>query len=161
MKLEVKGQKSKVKSQFCKLKVIFFTFHFLLLTSLSFAQNDLQKIPTGGFIEKWLISNEFPAEIDAGMWENFNRFNIETLPQKDWLKPFPKPNAGSFKSAIQTQEKPKSVDSNGNPLPEIGAALALGLMLERTRLRARQDEKTKAISIIAKAPSQAPPAPAH
>lgn len=122
MKLEVKGQKSKVKSQFCKLKVIFFTIHFLLLTSLSFAQNDLQKIPDGGFVEKWLISNEFPAEIDAGMWENFNRFNIETLPQKDWLKPFPKPNAGSFKSANQTQEKPKAVDSNGNPLPEIGAA---------------------------------------
>jgi alpha-mannosidase len=99
-----------------------FTFQLLLFTFTAFGQNDLRNISDGGFLEKWLISNEFPSEIDAGMWENFNRFNIETLPQKDWLAPFPKPQVGSFKSANQSQEKPKSVDSNGNPLPEIGAA---------------------------------------
>jgi alpha-mannosidase len=116
----------KLKIQNSKFKIISGLFAFLIfnfaLASSGFSQNDLQKIPDGGFVEKWLISNEFPAEIDAGMWENFNRFNIETLPQKDWLKPFPKPQIGSFKSANQTQEKPKAVDSNGNPLPEIGAA---------------------------------------
>jgi alpha-mannosidase len=112
------GKREKVKGKAVRL---FLTLLFLNL--VVFSQNDLQKIPDGGFIEKWLISNEFPAEIDAGMWENFNRFNIENLPQKDWLKPFPKPQAGSFKSANQTtQETPKSVDSNGNPLPEVGAA---------------------------------------
>jgi alpha-mannosidase len=122
IKLKFKIQNSKFKTVIQAAKL------FVVLTlNLSFsthtpAQNDLQKIPDGGFIEKWLISNEFPAEIDAGMWENFNRFNIENLPQKDWLKPFPKPQAGSFKSSNQTQQTPKAVDSNGNPLPEIGAA---------------------------------------
>jgi hypothetical protein len=41
---------------------------------------------------------------------------------------------------------------------ELAPMEALACMLERTPLRARQDERTKAISIIAKAPSQAPPA---
>lgn len=113
----MKGKRERVKG---KAICVFCVFLWLNLTI--FGQNDLQKISDGGFIEKWLISNEFPSEIDAGMWENFNRFNIETLPQKDWLKPFPKPQVGSFKSPNQSQEKPKSVDSNGNPLPEIGAA---------------------------------------
>jgi alpha-mannosidase len=117
--LKIKSEKLK-NLRFVKL-FAFLIFNFALVFTVS-GQNELQKIPDGGFVEKWLISNEFPAEIDAGMWENFNRFNIETLPQKDWLKPFPKPQAGSFKSANQTQETPKSVDSNGNPLPEIGAA---------------------------------------
>jgi outer membrane receptor for monomeric catechols len=44
---------------------------------------------------------------------------------------------------------------------ELAPIEALARMLERTPLRARQDERTKAISIIAKAPSQAPPATAN
>lgn len=121
MRVLGKKEKGKRKAFGYRVSAIFFVFCFF--TSLAFSQNELQQIPNGGFFSKWLISNEFPAEIDAGMWENFNRFNIETLPQKDWLKPFPKPQEGSFKSANQNlQEKPKSIDSNGNPLPEIGAA---------------------------------------
>ncbi len=121
MKLQIPNSKLQTGSRI--LFSALFIFHISFFTVAAFAQNDLQKISAGGFVEKWLISNEFPAEIDAGMWENFNRFNIENLPQKDWLKPFPKPQAGSFKSANQNpQDKPKAVDSNGNPLPEIGAA---------------------------------------
>jgi alpha-mannosidase len=121
MKFQIPNSKLQTGSRI--LFSALFIFHISFFTVAAFAQNDLQKISAGGFVEKWLISNEFPAEIDAGMWENFNRFNIENLPQKDWLKPFPKPQAGSFKSANQNlQDKPKAVDSNGNPLPEIGAA---------------------------------------
>src|SRR4028119_686107 len=67
---------------------------FLVCLGLSvFAQNDrrqnvLKQVKNGGFIENWLVSSVLPAEIDAGTWENFNRFNIENLPQKDWLAPF-------------------------------------------------------------------------
>jgi alpha-mannosidase len=118
--MRFKIQNSKLKIKNTRL-FAFLVFNFALSLTV-FGQNDLRGISDGGFVEKWLISNEFPAEIDAGMWENFNRFNIENLPQKDWLKPFGKPQTGSFKSANQTQETPKSVDSNGNPLPEIGAA---------------------------------------
>ncbi len=97
----------------------------LLLASISLSQNDLQKIPDGGFIEKWLFSNEFPAEIDAGMWENFNRFNIENLPQKDWLKPFGKPQVGrQLAVAVGSQQSSSTSNNqnNGQPLPEVGAA---------------------------------------
>ena len=103
---------------------------WLLFSSLpSFGQNDLQKIADGGFIEKWLISREFPAEIDAGMWENFNRFNIETLPRKDWLAPFGsvrniKPQAGTFKAEFVSGNNPQSEIQNPKlkaDLPEVGA----------------------------------------
>ena len=97
----------------------------LFLSVGSSAQNDLQKIPNGGFVEKWLISNAFPAEVDAGMWENFNRFNIENLPQKDWLAPFGKPAAGTQKAVNRTGGESRVVDPNakdGAPLPEVGAA---------------------------------------
>ncbi len=101
----------------------------IFLFSISvFAQNDLQKIADGGHVEKWLISNEFPAEIDAGMWENFNRFNIETLPRKDWLAPFGsigeiKPQAGTFKAIFDTKNNPQSQIQNPKlkaDLPEVG-----------------------------------------
>ena len=101
---------------------------FLLSVSV-FAQNDLRKIADGGHVEKWLISSEFAAEIDAGMWENFNRFNIETLPRKDWLAPFGsiggiKPQAGTFKATFDTKNNPPSQIQNPKlkaDLPEVGA----------------------------------------
>ncbi len=97
----------------------------MLLVFVARAQNDLQKIPDGGFATNWLISNAFPAEIDAGMWENFNRFNIEKLPQKDWLAPFGKPVAGTLvagKAAGVVASASNSNSNNGSPLPEVGAA---------------------------------------
>ncbi|MEJ7860856.1 MAG: glycoside hydrolase family 38 C-terminal domain-containing protein [Pyrinomonadaceae bacterium] len=94
------------------------------------AQNDLQKIQDGGHIEKWLLSNALPAEIDAGAWENFNRFNIENLPEKDWLAPFG--GIGRIKPQIGTQKAGFKIDGRTNPeellepastpLPEVGAA---------------------------------------
>jgi alpha-mannosidase len=100
---------------------------FLLSISV-FAQNDLQKIADGGYVEKWLISNEFPAEIDAGLWENFNRFNLETLPRKDWLAPFGsiqtiKPQVGTFKATSDTTNNPQTQIQNPKlkaDLPEVG-----------------------------------------
>lgn len=87
------------------------------------AQTDLRSVKNGGSISRWLLSNSFPAEIDAGAWENFNRFNVETLPAKNWLAPFGKPQAGTFKNANPVaQEKARQFDENGNPLPEIAAA---------------------------------------
>jgi alpha-mannosidase len=88
------------------------------------AQNDLEKIANGGFVERWLISKAFPAEIDAGMWENFNRFNIETLPQKDWLRPFGKPAVGRQVAAAQeaSQQSQTPNPKSDAPLPEVGAA---------------------------------------
>ncbi|MCU0240779.1 MAG: hypothetical protein MUC29_15165, partial [Pyrinomonadaceae bacterium] len=139
-----KGKRQKAKGKISGVSVIFFTLYFLLFTFSVFSQNDLQKIKDGGFIEKWLISNEFPAEIDAGMWENFNRFNIENLPQKDWLQPFPKPQIGAFKSANQTQQTPKAVDSNGNPLPEIGAASVTKIFPDAINLSWKELSETDA-----------------
>ncbi len=135
MKFKVQGSKFKVQSRMRKflrvsaspcLGVFLFllTAHCSLLTAL--AQNDLQKIEDGGFIPNWLISNSFPAEIDAGAWENFNRFNIETLPNKDWLAPFGgvrniKPNAGTTKSNIQTPNQTNRISETNAALPEVGA----------------------------------------
>lgn len=120
---------SKFKAQGVPWTILFFllTAHCSLLTA--FGQNNLQKIEDGGHIEKWLVSNTFPAEIDAGMWENFNRFNIESLPQKDWLAPFGgiqkiKPQTGTQKATVQIQRAPDSrlqtPDFNA-ALPEVGA----------------------------------------
>jgi alpha-mannosidase len=100
----------------------------LFLSVAVAAQNALETLPDGGHIEKWLISNEFPAEIDAGMWENFNRFNIEALPRKDWLAPFGgvtriKPQAGTFKATFDPQNDVQSEVQNPKlkaDLPEVG-----------------------------------------
>ena len=114
------------------LRVFLFllTAYCSLLTA--FAQHDLQKIGDGGHVENWLISDALPAEIDAGMWENFNRFNIEKLPQKDWLAPFGgveqiKPVAGIVRasqtaSAENPNSKTQTPKSGDVPLPEVGAA---------------------------------------
>lgn len=112
---------------------------FLVLAFVGFAaaQNELQKIPDGGFVTNWLISNAFPAEIDAGMWENFNRFNIERLPQKDWLAPFGKPAAGVSKAG-RSQGDPaavtKSNAGDGSPLPEVGAASTTKTFTDATEI---------------------------
>jgi len=107
------------------------------LSPLVFGQNNLQQIGEGGHPGKLLISNPFPSEIDAGMWENFNRFNIETLPQKDWLRPFGKPRAGSQKAVIISQA-PKSETRNpasdGTPLPEVGAASTSRVFADATEI---------------------------
>ena len=130
MKFQVQSSRFKVRSLF-NFGTAFLSFcGLILLSSISvFAQNDLQKIADGGHVEKWLISNTFPAEIDAGLWENFNRFNIETLPRKDWLAPFGgvqniKPQIGIFKATTQTEQNTQSLIQNPKlkaDLPEVGA----------------------------------------
>ncbi|MCY7347225.1 MAG: hypothetical protein LH614_13510 [Pyrinomonadaceae bacterium] len=118
---------------------------FLLSFSV-FAQNDLRKIADGGHVEKWLVSNVFPAEIDAGMWENFNRFNIETLPRKDWLAPFGsigeiKPQAGIFKATIQTGQIPPSQIQNPKlkaDLPEVGEVSSAKPLPDATEITWRE-----------------------
>ncbi|HZH33910.1 MAG TPA: hypothetical protein VEX64_03665, partial [Pyrinomonadaceae bacterium] len=91
------------------------------------AENDLQKIKDGGYVEKWLVSNVLQPEIDAGTWENFNRFNIENLPQKDWLAPFGgvrniKPTAGIQRASVQTvNPRQNQIAETNAALPEIGA----------------------------------------
>jgi len=116
LKARLKMRKLFSLSFFASLRLCGIIF---LLLSPSLAQNDLSKIEDGGFVKNWLISSALPAEIDAGAWENFNRFNIENLPQKDWLAPFGglrniKPSVGKFKATIETQtsEKPKSKIQN-------------------------------------------------
>ncbi len=126
MKLKVKSEKLK-KSYQIAIFFAFLIFNFALANP-AFAQNDLQKVSNGGFIEKWLFSNEFPAEVDAGMWENFNRFNLETLPQKEWLAPFAKPQVGrQLAVAVGSQQSSSTsnIQNNGQPLPEIGAASSI------------------------------------
>ncbi len=157
MKFKVQGSRFKVQSRMQKirrasaspvLRVFFLllTAYCSLLTVL--AQNNLQKIEDGGFVRNWLVSNSFPAEIDAGAWENFNRFNIEHLPEKDWLAPFGgvrniKPSLGTFKATIQNQssdnrkskiQNPKS----GEPLPEVGAASNIKTLPDATEISWRE-----------------------
>lgn len=110
---------------------LFGLFVFLCFGLSAFGQvreNDLKQIKDGGFVTDWLISSVLPSEIDAGTWENFNRFNIETLPQKDWLAPFGgvqnvKPQAGTQKAAFQIPQNPQSGGNpqSNDPLPEVGA----------------------------------------
>ncbi|MBA3335054.1 MAG: hypothetical protein H0T08_05520 [Acidobacteria bacterium] len=148
-KFKVQNSKSKVQS----LK---FNFRYLLRTALLFlltahcspltAQNDLQKIQDGGHIEKWLLSNALPAEIDAGAWENFNRFNIENLPEKDWLAPFG--GIGRIKPQIGTQKAGFKIDGRTNPeeliepastpLPEVGAASSIKTLPDITEISWRE-----------------------
>jgi alpha-mannosidase len=119
----------------------------ILLFSVSvFAQNDLQKIADGGHVEKWLVSNEFPAEIDAGLWENFNRFNIETLPRKDWLAPFGsiqniKPQVGIFKATIDTKNNSQTQIQNPKlraDLPEVGEVSSAKTLPDATEISWRE-----------------------
>lgn len=123
----------KVQSAKCKvfLTAFIYAFAICILPYALFAQtNDLNKIADGGYLGEWLISDQFPSEIDAGAWENFNRFNLENLPAKNWLAPFGgvniKPQTGTFKAQTNTQPdlNPKSQIPNsksGEPLPEVGA----------------------------------------
>ncbi len=138
--MNLKVQNSKFNIQSLTRTVLF----ILLTVYCASAQNDLQQIEDGGFVRNWLISNEFPAEIDAGAWENFNRFNVETLPQKDWLAPFGgvpkiKPSVGTFQATIQNQppQNPKSKTQNpksNEPLPEVGAASNIRILPDATEI---------------------------
>ncbi|MDQ3042470.1 MAG: hypothetical protein M3R11_08860, partial [Acidobacteriota bacterium] len=114
----------------------------LLFILPCFAQNDLRKIENGGYVRNWLVSNVFPAEIDAGAWENFNRFNVERLPQKDWLAPFGgvkriKPQTGTqpagFKIDGRTNPE-ESIKPTNTPLPEVGAASETKVLPDATEI---------------------------
>jgi alpha-mannosidase len=124
MKPKVRSQKSKLNFIFAPLRLC----GILLLFLPCLAQNDVAKIQNGVHIENWLISSPLPAEIDAGMWENFNRFNIENLPQKDWLAPFGgvgkiNPQEGTLKASVQTNNQTQiSGDNRKVDLPEVGDA---------------------------------------
>jgi len=148
-KFKVQNLKSKVQSLKFNFRYILLTALLFLLTahcSLLTAQNDLQKIQDGGHIEKWLLSNALPAEIDAGAWENFNRFNIENLPEKDWLAPFG--GIGRIKPQIGTQKAGFKIDSRTNPeeliepastpLPEVGAASSTKTLPDITEISWRE-----------------------
>jgi alpha-mannosidase len=131
-------QKQKLRNR-CVFYFLLFTFYFALwhlqlqqtVYALQQTQtNELSTIADGGYVTNWLVSSVLPAEIDAGAWENFNRFNIERLPERDWLAPFGgaagiKPQAGLMKATIQTQQneeqRTKSKEQSGQPLPEVGA----------------------------------------
>jgi alpha-mannosidase len=153
MKFKVQNSKFKIQSRTRKIPSVSASprlrvFFLLLIAYCSLltvsAQNDLQKITDGGFVKNWLVSNSFPAEIDAGAWENFNRFNVETLPEKNWLAPFGgvqniKPQPGTFRPTIQnlTSENPKSKIQNpksGEPLPEVGAASTVKILPDATEI---------------------------
>ncbi|MDQ3062810.1 MAG: hypothetical protein M3R14_08120, partial [Acidobacteriota bacterium] len=164
MRSRIQGSKFKVDLKARKLFSVLFheslrltgiLFLFLFLFSLpSLAQSDLQKISDGGHIEKWLISNALPAEIDAGMWENFNRFNIENLPNKDWLAPFGgvrkiKPAIGSVRATVQTEtsENSKSKIQNpksDEPLPEVGAASSTKVLADISEITWREQQTENA-----------------
>ncbi len=136
MKLEVQRSKFKFPSSNAenilalRVVAILRASFFCFTAHAAFAQNDLQKIADGGYVEKWLVSNVFPAEIDAGTWENFNRFNIENLPQKDWLAPFGgvrriKPQTGTQKAGFKIDGRTnpeEKIEPANTPLPEVGAA---------------------------------------
>ena len=92
-------------------------------------ENRIGEIKEGGTPQFWVISNSFPTEIDAGMWENFNRFNLESLPRKDWLAPFGGISRISLGEGTLTADTSLTVVTEStitNPvlradLPEVGA----------------------------------------
>lgn len=153
MEFKVQSSKFKVVRSSFRLTYLLLAAHCLLL-AVSAQTNELNKIADGGFVEKWLVSNQFPAEIDAGAWENFNRFNIENLPQKDWLAPFGgvkniKPQIGAFKATARAtaQETPKSESGNsksGEPLPEVGAQSNAKTFADATEISWREVRLTDA-----------------
>jgi hypothetical protein len=109
MKPKIQSSKLKIQSSNPKINrfpvfVFFLLIAFCSLHDNVFGQNSLAKIEDGGFIRDWLISNSLPAEIDAGAWENFNRFNVENLPQKEWLAPF-----GGLRNISRKSERKKPV----------------------------------------------------
>jgi alpha-mannosidase len=134
---EFKIQNSKLKIRRLTVFVFFLLIAFCSMHDNIFGQNSLAKIEDGGFIPDWLISNSLPAEIDAGAWENFNRFNIESLPQKEWLAPFGGvasilPKAGSQKAGFKIDGRTnpaESLEPASTPLPEVGAASNSGKVL--------------------------------
>ena len=157
MKIKIQDSKLKIQNslsnkRFCRrvcasphLRVAFL-FAVCFLPSIAHAQNDLRKIENGGFVRNWLVSNLFPAEIDVGAWENFNRFNIENLSQKDWLAPF-----GGVKAiAPQTGTQPagfkidgrtnpeESIKPSNTPLPEIGAVSETKILADATEINWRE-----------------------
>lgn len=95
--------------------------------------NVLENVPDGGFLQSWLISNAFPTEIDAGSYENFQRFNIEFLPENDWLQAFGgaaqlHPQAGTLNATTGAVATPTPTPRPGAPVlrpradvPEVGA----------------------------------------
>lgn len=115
---------------------VIFAALVLLVTLATGAQTQVESVGDGGHIRSWLVSNPFPAEIDAGMWENFNRFNIENLPQKDWLRPFGRPAPGKFTAAGGGGEVTvRSNDGRPNePLPEVGAASTTRIFPDATEI---------------------------
>lgn len=48
--------------------------------------NDLTQIIERGFIASWFVTTDLPSELDAGTYENFQRFNIERLPLVAWFE---------------------------------------------------------------------------
>jgi alpha-mannosidase len=142
MKPKIQSSKLKIQSSNPKINrfpvfVFFLLIAFCSLHDNVFGQNSLAKIEDGGFIRDWLISNSLPAEIDAGAWENFNRFNVENLPQKEWLAPFGglrniQPKVGTQKAGLKMDGRTNPVESlepASTPLPEVGAASASGKSL--------------------------------
>ncbi len=97
--------------------------------TISLKENRIGEIKEGGTPQFWVISNSFPTEIDAGMWENFNRFNLESLPRKDWLAPFGGISRISLGEGTLTADTSLTVVTEStitNPvlradLPEVGA----------------------------------------
>ncbi|MDQ3130565.1 MAG: hypothetical protein M3Q99_07375, partial [Acidobacteriota bacterium] len=145
MKFKVQSSKFKVQSLLQTLLFVLLTAYCSLLTVP--AQNDLQQIENGGFVRNWLASNALPAEIDAGTWENFNRFNIENLPQKDWLAPFGgirrvKPQIGTQKAGFKidgrTNPEEKLSEPANIPLPEVGAASSTKVLADITEISWRE-----------------------
>ncbi len=143
-KFKIQNSKFKIQSRLRTTLFFLLTAYCSLLTVS--AQNDLQKLSDGGHIEKWLISNALPAEIDAGAWENFNRFNIENLPQKDWLAPFGgvgriKPQIGTQKAGFKingrTNPEEKTEPTN-TPLPEVGAASNVKILADISEITWRE-----------------------
>lgn len=143
-------KKSKVQNSKCKIffAVIFFALFIGSLPPVLIAQsNRIDEIPNGGYIREWLISNRFQTEIDAGNWENFNRFNIERLPVRDWLAPFGgvskiKPAAGIQKvlqSSNSQNPQSRIPDSESNAtLPEIGALTSAKTFADATEISWRK-----------------------
>lgn len=125
-------KKCRLQNAACKniFAAIILTLFPIFLTQNFVAQsNKTNEIPNGGYVKEWLISNQFPTEIDAGTWESFNRFNIERLPVRDWLSPFGgaakiKPVIGITKATqVSNSQKSESQNQNANanaPLPEVG-----------------------------------------
>ena len=106
----------------CGLLAVFAAL--IVLATGPAAQTPVESVGEGGHITRWLVSNPFPAEIDAGMWENFNRFNIENLPQKDWLRPFGRPQPGKLTASGFSD---MSLQVKVSPVPEASTAALFAL----------------------------------